>query len=120
MVASHSAWMRLEIWSRAIYMLQDFPFTGIGMGAFRQVANLLYPFFLAGPDAERLVDEGLVPSADYIGHDLWLTRNHHGAGFWDRGYPKDLADRLTELSQSLGERSLMVDIPTGVVYYERG
>ena len=43
---------RLEIWSRAIYMLQDFPFTGIGMGAFRQVANLLYPFFLAGPDAE--------------------------------------------------------------------
>ena len=43
---------RLEIWSRALYMLQDFPFTGIGMGAFRQVANLLYPFFLAGPDAE--------------------------------------------------------------------
>ena len=33
-------------------MLQDFPFTGIGMGTFRQVANLLYPFFLAGPDAE--------------------------------------------------------------------
>ena len=43
---------RVEIWSRALYMLQDFPFTGIGMGAFRQVANLLYPFFLAGPDAE--------------------------------------------------------------------
>ena len=43
---------RIEIWSRAIYMLQDFPFTGIGMGSFRQVANLLYPFFLAGPDAE--------------------------------------------------------------------
>ncbi len=43
---------RLEIWSRALYMLQDFPFTGIGMGSFRQVANLLYPFFLAGPDAE--------------------------------------------------------------------
>ena len=20
-----------------------------------------------------------------IGHDLWLTRNGHGAGFWDRG-----------------------------------
>jgi putative inorganic carbon (HCO3(-)) transporter len=43
---------RVEIWSRAIDMLQDFPFTGIGMGAFKQVANLLYPFFLAGPDAE--------------------------------------------------------------------
>jgi putative inorganic carbon (hco3(-)) transporter len=43
---------RLEIWSRALYMLQDFPFTGIGMGTFRQVANLLYPFFLAGPGTE--------------------------------------------------------------------
>ena len=42
---------RLEIWSRALYMVQDFPFTGIGMGTFRQVAHLLYPFFLAGPDA---------------------------------------------------------------------
>jgi hypothetical protein len=21
---------------------------------------------------------------DYAGHDFWLTRNHHGAGFWDR------------------------------------
>ena len=43
---------RVEIWSRALFMLQDFPFTGIGMGTFRQVANLLYPFFLAGPEAE--------------------------------------------------------------------
>lgn len=40
---------RLEIWSRAIYMLQDFPFTGIGMGSFMRVADLLYPFFLAAP-----------------------------------------------------------------------
>jgi putative inorganic carbon (hco3(-)) transporter len=40
---------RVEIWSRAIYMIQDFPFTGIGMGSFMQVADLLYPFFLAAP-----------------------------------------------------------------------
>jgi putative inorganic carbon (HCO3(-)) transporter len=42
---------RLEMWSRALYMLQDFPFTGIGMGAYQDVANALYPFFLLGPDA---------------------------------------------------------------------
>jgi hypothetical protein len=29
------------------------------------------------------------------GHDFWLTRNRHGAGFWDRGRG-DLGDRLTE------------------------
>lgn len=43
---------RLEVWSRGLYMAQDFPFTGIGMGTFRQVANAMYPFFLAGPDAD--------------------------------------------------------------------
>jgi putative inorganic carbon (hco3(-)) transporter len=36
---------RREIWSRAIYMIQDFPFTGIGMGSFGDVADALYPFF---------------------------------------------------------------------------
>jgi putative inorganic carbon (HCO3(-)) transporter len=40
---------RTEIWSRAIYMIQDFPFTGIGMGSFCVVADRLYPFFLASP-----------------------------------------------------------------------
>lgn len=24
-----------------------------------------------------------------IGHDLWLTQHHHGAGFWDGDYRKD-------------------------------
>jgi putative inorganic carbon (HCO3(-)) transporter len=37
---------RVEIWSRAIFMIQDFPFTGIGMGSFGNVADTLYPFFL--------------------------------------------------------------------------
>jgi len=40
---------RIDIWSRAVYMLQDFPFTGVGMGAFGPLADLLYPFFLAAP-----------------------------------------------------------------------
>jgi putative inorganic carbon (HCO3(-)) transporter len=52
---------RLEVWSRAIFMAEDFPFTGIGLGTFRQVANAMYPFFLAGPDAD-------VPHA----HNLFL------------------------------------------------
>ena len=29
-----------------------------------------------------------------IGHDFWLTRNGHGAGFWDRGLGP-VGDRLT-------------------------
>ena len=39
---------RIEIWSRGIYMVQNFPITGIGMGTFTEVADLLYPFFSFG------------------------------------------------------------------------
>lgn len=42
-----------------------------------------------------------LPPADMIGYDLWLTRNHHGAGFWDRGY--DNGKALTEWAHSLGD-----------------
>ena len=42
---------RMEVWQRAIYMIQDFPYTGIGLNTFDLVANVMYPFFLIGPDA---------------------------------------------------------------------
>lgn len=38
------------------------------------------------------------------GHDLWLTRNGHGAGFWDGDWDDTVADRLTELSEEMGEK----------------
>jgi putative inorganic carbon (HCO3(-)) transporter len=37
---------RIEIWSRAIFMIRDFPFTGIGMGSFKEVVSLFYPFLI--------------------------------------------------------------------------
>ncbi len=51
---------RLEVWSRAIYMIQDFPFTGIGIGSFGDVVDGFYSLFLAAP--------GSVPHA----HNLFL------------------------------------------------
>lgn len=44
------------------------------------------------------------------GHDFWLTRNGHGAGFWDGDWP-ERGDELTELSLSkdkFGEINLYV------------
>lgn len=38
-----------------------------------------------------------------IGHDFWLTRNRHGAGFWDGDYGKEDGEKLTEISESFGE-----------------
>jgi putative inorganic carbon (HCO3(-)) transporter len=43
---------RLEIWSRALYGLEDFPFTGMGVGTFRRVLPVLYPRFLTSPDSD--------------------------------------------------------------------
>lgn len=37
-----------------------------------------------------------------IGYDLWLTRNGHGAGFWDRGLG-EIGDRLSDMSKPYGE-----------------
>jgi len=43
---------RMELWSRAIYGIQDFPFTGMGLNTFRRVVHMLYPLFLIGPDVD--------------------------------------------------------------------
>jgi len=41
---------RVEVWSRALYAIQDFPLTGMGMNTFRHIVPVLYPLFLVGPD----------------------------------------------------------------------
>jgi putative inorganic carbon (HCO3(-)) transporter len=43
---------RVELWSRGLYMLQDFPFTGVGMGMVEKVMEILYPTFLIAPDVD--------------------------------------------------------------------
>jgi hypothetical protein len=57
------------------------------------------------------------------GHDFWLTRNGHGAGFWDRGLDnivdgstKTIGDALSDASKSFAELSVFED--TGLVYFE--
>ncbi len=40
---------------------------------------------------------------EYAGHDFALTRNRHGAGFWDGDLPKALGERLTNASKAAGE-----------------
>jgi putative inorganic carbon (HCO3(-)) transporter len=51
---------RIEIWSRGLYLVRDFPLTGAGMGAYGPLVDRLYPFFLEPP--------GSIPHA----HNLFL------------------------------------------------
>lgn len=46
--------------------------------------------------------DGADTGYDFAGHDFALTRNHHGAGYWDGDIPKDLGDRLTAASHAAG------------------
>ena len=41
---------------------------------------------------------------EQLGHDLWLTRNGHGSGFWDREeLYGDCGPRFTSFAENLGE-----------------
>lgn len=64
--------------------------------------DLLPAYWESGGDSSKL------------GHDLWLTRNGHGAGFWDRGQG-EVWTQLSELARSLGEADPYVG-DDGMVY----
>jgi hypothetical protein len=56
-------------------------------------------------NAELLKQSGL--GDEQAGHDFWLTRNRHGAGFWDRGIG-DIGRKLTDAAHFHGEVNLYV------------
>ena len=43
---------RLELWTRAVYGIQDLPFTGMGMNAFRRIMPVLYPSKIIPPETD--------------------------------------------------------------------
>lgn len=62
-------------------------------------------------------------TAEQLGHDFSLTRNHHGAGFWDRGW-SDLGTWLTNWAQSFGgsvlTADMVQDVPESIRFYMEG
>lgn len=55
--------------------------------------------------AKELAEAGLTNGQ--AGHDFWLTRNGHGAGFWDRGLGT-IGDALTDKCKPYGSFNLYV------------
>lgn len=54
---------------------------------------------VCGPDFEEY---------GHAGHDFWLTRNGHGAGFWDGDWPEPYATALTDAAHAFGSSDLYV------------
>src|SRR5882724_4374560 len=79
------------------------------------------PTTLAGltEDCQRFQEENAADLADFDdaenGHNFWLTRCGHGAGFWDGDYPEPQASRLTEASEAFGNVDLYIG-DDGVLY----
>jgi len=66
---------------------------------FHNVAVDTCAAFLAAVEEKGLYD-ALGNDLGQVGHDLWLTQNRHGAGFWDGDY--DRGDELTAVAQTFG------------------
>ena len=68
--------------------------------------------------AEEIETEsGEFPISDkQVAHDFWLTRNGHGAGFWDRGLG-ELGDKLTSAAEAWGSIYLYLG-DDGLIYQE--
>ena len=57
--------LRREIWARAIYGIQDFPLTGMGLHTYRLVVPILYPLFtLQGSGPEHAHNQFLQAGLD--------------------------------------------------------
>lgn len=52
---------------------------------------------------------------EQAGHDFWLTRNRHGAGFWDRGIG-EAGTKLTNVAHAYGSCDVYVSI-YGSLYF---
>lgn len=70
-------------------------------------------------DAEKFQEENAeaisVGEDSRAGHDFWLTRNGHGAGFWDGDWPEPQAKALTKASEKFGSYDLYVG-DDGLIY----
>jgi hypothetical protein len=63
-------------------------------------------------------DGACMASGDPIeqaGHDFWLTRNSHGAGFWDGDWSEPYASQLDKATKAFGGCDLYVG-DDGLVY----
>ena len=65
---------------------------------------------------DEAIDEAISENGlDRLGMDIWLTRNRHGAGFFDREYVNH--DILEKSALDLGEKYLVIG-DDGLLYFE--
>lgn len=85
--------------------LEDKGITDLSQEAINKITEDVNKFKVSIKDIE--IPETL--NEEQIGHYIWLVRNHHGAGFFDRtDLEKETEDALTKAAQALGEVNLII------------
>jgi len=87
-----NSYLETALWSTD---LDDYSIHDIDKGAVNQAKKDLTKFMSM---AKKYIQG---EQDDDVAHDFWLTRNGHGAGFWDGDY--EYGDELTKLSKKFGE-----------------
>ncbi|OHT67783.1 hypothetical protein [Mycobacteroides chelonae] len=64
--------------------------------------------------SQRKFDASDGSASEHFGHDLYLTRERHGAGFWDRGLG-ELGTYLSRIAHDLGSAELLWDDGSGTL-----
>ncbi len=95
-----------EVHFDADYDPDDFP-----QEEWEKARKLVRDFIDKHPD--DLVTFANMMTVCQIGHDLWLTRCGHGAGFWDRrlnnrDLDQKMLDRLSETCKEIGDAYVFV------------
>lgn len=86
----YSVKIRGEVWSHALYGIEDFPFTGMGMGTFKEMLPLLYPISYAENKIthahnmflQAAIDLGLPGLVAYLA--MWMVAATLAAQAWRR------------------------------------
>jgi hypothetical protein len=77
---------------------KNYDATDIAPDALKKIKADCAKFQEAAAAAIAEADRG----AERAGHDFWLTRNGHGAGFWDGDWKEPHGTNLTKLSKEFG------------------
>lgn len=109
------AFLTCALWSSTQYDNDDRPYDedydilDFALETVSKADRLIHRFVAAAGDWLQDWDES------QVGHDLWLTINGHGAGFWDRGMPT--GDALSRLCAMVPEMNVVTG-DDGQLYLE--
>lgn len=72
--------------------------------------------FLKREDVSSIAEKWEGEEYQRAGHNFFLTRNHHGAGFWDGDWPEPDGDILTKASHEAGSSEPYVGDDGGIYF----